>query len=154
MPRMLGGIIPFSIGSYPSGWFGAAPSSGPDSIYKAQCDFIHELAASEPCVIVGRSADYILRDLPNVVNIFVHAPLDACAERVIRRGEASDIDEARAMANSFNKMRAEFYNFYTDKRWGAACSYDLCLDSSQMPLDTMAEFIIHYVRLRLASSSR
>ena len=61
MPRMLGGIIPFSIGSYPSGWFGAAPSSGPDSIYKAQCDFIHELAASEPCVIVGRSADYILR---------------------------------------------------------------------------------------------
>ena len=154
MPRMHGGIIPFSIGSYPSGWFGAAPSSGPDSIYKAQCDFIHELAASEPCVIVGRSADYILRDLPNVVNIFVHAPLDACAERVIRRGEASDIDEARAMANRFNKMRAEFYNFYTDKRWGAACSYDLCLDSSQMPLDTMAEFIIHYVRLRLASSSR
>lgn len=151
MPRLLGGIIPFSMGYYPSGWFGAAPTSGPDSIYNAQCDFIHEIAASEPCVIVGRSADYILRDLDNVVNIFVHAPVEDCARRVLKRGDAATMQDAVAMTERTNKLRSNFYNFYTDKRWGAACSYDLCVDSSTMPLDTLADFIIEYVRYKLSS---
>lgn len=151
MPRMLGGIIPFSMGYYPSGWFGSSPSCGPDSIYAAQCEFIREIALAEPCVLVGRSADYILRDLPNVVNIFVHAPLDQCARRVLERCEAASLDEARAMVTRVNKLRANFYNFYTDKRWGQACSYDLCLDSSTLPLETLADVIIAYARLKLGN---
>ena len=154
MPRIFGAILPFSVaGYYPSGWFGSSPASGPDSIYSAQCDFIHELALSEPCVLVGRSADYILRDVPNVVNIFVHAPLTDCARRTLDRGEAADMEEARAMVQRINKLRANFYNFYTDKKWGAACSYDLCVDSSTMPLDTLAEFIIGFARHKLAGVS-
>lgn len=151
MPHMLGGIIPFSMGYYPTGWFGAAPASGPDNIYKAQCDFIHELAATEPCVIVGRSADYILRDVPNVVNIFVHAPVEHCAARIVGRGDAANADDARALAERTNKLRANFYNFYTDKRWGAADTYHLCVDSSSMPLDKLVDFIIGFVCLQLAT---
>ncbi len=149
MPRMLAGIIPVPMGYYPSGWFGAAPSSGPDSIYNAQCEFIHELAESEPCVIVGRSADYILRDMPNVVNVFIHAPAEVCAKRMIERGDASTVDQAIALAERYNKLRANFYNFYTDKHWGCASSYDLCLDSSTMPPENIADFIIEFTRLKL-----
>lgn len=149
MPRMFGGIIPFSMGYYPSGWFGGSPASGPDSIYNAQCEFIHELANSEPCVIVGRSADYILRDMPNVVNIFVHAPAEVCARRILERGDAATEADAVALAERTNKLRANFYNFYTDKRWGCACSYDLCVDSSVMPLDALADFVIEFVRAKL-----
>lgn len=150
MPRTFGGVIPFSMGYYPSGWFGASPACTPDSIYSAQCDFIQELADTEPCVIVGRSADFILRDKPNVVNIFVHAPVEECAQRVLERNEAKSLDEAIAITERTNKLRANFYNFYTDKRWGCATSYDLCVDSSTMPLDSLADFIIEYVRLRLS----
>lgn len=148
-PRMLGGIVPFIMGCYPTGWLGATPASAPDSIYNAQCELIHELAESEPCVIVGRSADYILRDVPNVINIFVHAPLADCARRVLERGEAPSMQEAETLIERTNKLRANFYNFYTDKRWGVACGYDLCLDSSLMPLETLADFVINYIRLRL-----
>lgn len=153
MPRMFGGIIPFSMGYYPSGWFGGTPSTGPDSIYNAQCDFIRELAQSEPCVIVGRSADYILRDLPNVVNIFVHAPAEACARRIFERGDASSLQEAFTVAERSNKLRANFYNFYTDKRWGAACSYDLCIDSTSLPMDQLADHIIDFVARKLANKA-
>lgn len=153
-PSVMGSSIPFSFGFYPMSWIGNPGGGGSDSTYSAQCDLMHELAESEPCVIVGRSADYVLRDLPNVVNIFVHAPIEECVRRITSRGDVTRETDAKALAERTNKLRANFYNFYTDKRWGAACSYDLCLDSSQMPLDTMAEFIIHYVRLRLASSSR
>lgn len=150
MPRILGGLITIPIGYYPSGWLGATQLSGSDSIYGAQCEFIRELAMTEPCVVVGRSADYILRDLPNVVNIFVHAPAEACAQRIIERGDATDMAQAIAIGTRINKLRANFYNFYTDKRWGAASSYDLCVDSSTMPIDTLADFIIDYVRIKLA----
>ena len=118
-PRIMGGIIPFSMGFYPMSWIGDS-AAGSDGIYKAQCDFIHELAATEPCVIVGRSADYILRDVDNVVNIFVHAPADACAERIVDRMDCKSHEEAKTLAVRTNKLRANFYNFYTDKRWGAA----------------------------------
>ena len=86
MPKILGSIIPYSMGFYPTSWVGDTTGSA-DRVYKAQCDFMHELAAGEPCVIVGRSADYVLRDVDNVVNIFVHAPLDECAKRIVSRNE-------------------------------------------------------------------
>ena len=151
-PKILGGIIPFSMGFYPMSWLGdnSAASNG---IYKAQCDFIHELADSEPCVIVGRSADYILRDSPNVVNIFVHAPAEDCARRIVGRFECKSLEEAMALADKTNKLRANFYNFYTDKRWGHAQSYDLTLDSSKLPLPELADLVIGYVTRRLSKDA-
>lgn len=147
-PKVMGGIIPFSMGFYPMSWIGDS-TSAPDGIYKAQCDFIHELANTEPCVIVGRSADYILRDVPNVVNIFVHAPLEECAKRIVERLDCTTEAQAIALAERTNKLRANFYNFYTDKRWGRADSYDLCVNSSSLPLEDLADLVIDYVKRRL-----
>ena len=149
VPRILGGIIPFSMGFYPMSWVGDSTAAGSDAVYKAQCDFMHELAASQPCVIVGRSADYVLRDVENVVNIFVHAPVEECAKRIVGRGDAADVEKAKTLAERTNKLRANFYNFYTDKRWGASQSYDLTVDSSMLPLEQLADLIIAYIKLRL-----
>ncbi|MDE6207897.1 MAG: cytidylate kinase-like family protein [Muribaculaceae bacterium] len=149
VPRIMGGIIPFSLGFYPMSWIGDSPG-GTDRVYKAQCDFMHELAEGNPCVIVGRSADYVLRDVPNVVNIFVHAPVEECARRIVDRCESTTLDEARTLAERTNKLRANFYNFYTDKQWGVASSYDLCFDSSRLPLEEIADMVIDYLHRRLA----
>lgn len=147
-PRIMGGVIPFASGFYPVSWIGDAVS-GSDSIYKAQTEFMRELANTKPCVIVGRSADYVLRDFDNVVNIFVHAPMEDCVRRILTRSECSNAGEARTLAERTNKLRANFYNFYTEKRWGEARSYDLTFDSSRLPLEAIADMVIDYVHRRL-----
>ncbi|MDE6487273.1 MAG: cytidylate kinase-like family protein [Muribaculaceae bacterium] len=149
MPRFISGVFSFAHGYNPMAWYSDPTSISSDSIYKAQCDFIRELAARESCVIVGRTADYVLRDVPGVINIFVHAPERDCISRIIERHDALSPDEARALARRANKLRSSFYNFYTDKTWGDASSYDLTVDSSLMPMERLADFIISYVRLRL-----
>lgn len=148
-PSILSGIIPFSMGFNPTGWFAGSTSSPGGEIYKAQCDFIHELAEAEPCVIVGRSADYVLRDIPALVNLFVHAPGDDCIRRILQRGEAQSAAEARSLSERKNRQRREFYEFYTDKQWGHAASYHLCLDSSTADIDTLAQFAIQFINHRL-----
>ena len=147
-PRIMGGVIPFASGFYPMSWIGDAVS-GSDSIYKAQTEFMRELANSKPCVIVGRSADYVLRDFDNVVNIFVHAPIEECVKRIVARSDCRNAAEARTLAERTNKLRANFYNFYTEKRWGEARSYDLTFDSSLLSLEAIADLVIEYVRKRL-----
>ena len=148
-PSVMGSSIPFSFGFYPMSWLGNPGGGGSDSTYSAQCDLMHELAESEPCVIVGRSADYVLRDLPNVVNIFVHAPIEECVRRITSRGDVTRETDAKALAERTNKLRANFYNFYTDKRWGYAESYDLCVNSALMPIDALADYVIEFIKQRL-----
>lgn len=150
VPRFFSGLFSFSHGYSPMSLYTGPSSIGSDSIYKAQSDFIHEIADAGPCVIVGRTADYVLRDVDNVVNIFVHAPMDSCVNRILERADSLTPEQARNLAEKTNKLRAAFYNFYTDKRWGAASSYDLSVDSSLMPLDETADFVIDYIHHRLA----
>ena len=149
MPRFISGVFSFAHGYNPGAWYTDPTSISSDSIYKAQCDYIREVAARESCVIVGRTADYVLRDVPDVINIFVYAPESACVSRIIGRNEALTPDEARAIARKANKLRASFYNFYTDKIWGDARSYDLTLDSSLLPMEQNVELIIGYLRMRM-----
>lgn len=151
VPRFCSGLFSFNHGYNPMSFYTGSSSVTPDSIYQAQCDFMHEIAGEGPCVIVGRSADYVLRDVDNVINIFVHAPMEDCVKRILGRADTLSEDEARSLAERTNKVRAAFYNFYTDKRWGAASSYDLTLDSSLLSLEDCADFVIDYVSRRLAS---
>ena len=148
-PSVMGSSIPFSFGFYPMSWIGNPGGGGSDSTYSAQCDLMHELAESEPCVIVGRSADYVLRDLPKLANIFVHAPIEECVRRITSRGDVTRETDAKALAERTNKLRANFYNFYTDKRWGYAESYDLCVNSALMPIDALADYVIEFIKQRL-----
>lgn len=150
MPKFFSGLFSFSHGFNPMAVYSGPSSISSDSIYQAQCDFIHDLAQSGPCVIVGRSADYVLRDMDNVVNLFVHAPMEVCVKRILERADSLTEADARTLAERTNKVRAAFYNFYTDKRWGAASSYDLTIDSSMMPLEAIADFIIDYLYLRFS----
>lgn len=149
-PRYLSGIFSFSMGMNPFHWYSGASCISSDSIYKAQCDFIREIASQGPCVIVGRTADYVLREMPNVVNIFVHAPADDCARRITERSpKPISHQQAITLAQKTNKLRANFYNFYSDKQWGYADSYDLTVDSSSMPFDQLVEFVADFVKKKL-----
>ena len=120
-----------------------------DSVQKAICDMIRTVAERESCIIVGRCADYLLRDNPRCINIFISASQDACAERIVKRMDGMTIDDAKSLAKKENKLRAEYYNFYTDKEWGHSTSYDLCFDSSRLPEDDIIDIIIEYANRRL-----
>ena len=113
-PNLASSLWSFNLGFGSTSYLiGASPLSN-DTIYKAQSDVMKELAAQGPCLIVGRTADYVLRDEANVISIFIHASLDDRINRIIDRGDCENEDDARAMALKNNKYRAGYYNFYTD----------------------------------------
>lgn len=148
-PTLTAGGFSFNMGISAMPWY--TPSSICDeSIYRDMSDVICDIARRGPCVIVGRSADYVLREcgIP-VISVFVHASMEACVDRILRRGDKLTRREARDLAEKTNKLRANYYNFYTDKRWGAAASYDLCLDSSTLDMDGLTAVIATYIRARL-----
>ncbi len=148
-PSFFNGIFSFAMGHIPMAYYTGTSSISDDGIYKAYSDFIHDIAGRQSCVIVGRTSDYILRDHPRCVNIFIHAPIEACIDRIIKRSpDITSHRDARAMAEKMNKLRANYYNFYTDKTWGHATSYDLCLDSSLLPVDDIVDLVIDYINRR------
>lgn len=148
-PKFLNGVFSFAFGMNPFNAYAGSTSISGDSLYRAQSDFIHQLAEESSCVIVGRTADYVLRDHPRTVNVFVHAPIEACVDRITRRAnDEPNRERARQKANRINKLRASYYNFYTDKTWGAASSYDLCFDTSLLPIDDIVELIAQYINRR------
>lgn len=152
-PNFISGIFSFAMGTNPLAFYDGASTIGDDVLYRAQCDFMHRIARQGPCVIVGRTADYVLRDLPNVLNIFVHADADDCAARIVSREPSLSLEQARILAEKTNKLRANYYNFYTDKRWGDAASYHLTMSSSEMSLEDIAEVVIEYARRRFTDCS-
>lgn len=145
MPKFINSALSYSFGISPIPWYGASSSISDDSLYRAQTDFIEQLAKKGSCIIVGRSSDYVLRHHPRVVNVFLHASMDDCVRRIMERNESTTPEKARKLAERTNKLRANFYNFYTDKRWGHASSYDLTFNTSRMPLEKVADLIIEYV---------
>ncbi len=147
-PSFVDGLFSFAVGMNPLSYFQGSTAIGDDSIYRAQSDFIHQLAHQESCVIVGRTADYVLRDDPHLVSIFVHADEDDAIERICRREPELTRDKARSRMNRINRLRANYYNFFTDKTWGAAASYDLTFNTSLLPMDQLVEFTADYIRRR------
>ena len=148
-PRFFSSLMAFSTGFHGGSFvIGNSPISN-DNIYRQQSEVIEALAERSSCVILGRTADYILRNHPNTISIFIHASIDSCVERIMRRDRCKTVDEARALAEKRNKLRAEYYNFYTDKRWGESMSYDLSIDSSKQSVEQTADIIVDYVKTRL-----
>lgn len=147
-PRFISSSISFAMGFNSMSWYQNPTSISGDSIYETQSEVIRQLAAAGPCVIVGRSADYVLRDNPFTVNIFVHAPAECCNDRIMARSDISSRAKADKLRRQTNKLRAAYYNFYTDKHWGDAASYDLCFDTSLLPTEAIAEIVAQYVRRR------
>lgn len=144
-PSVFGAGINFTMGLIQHSPWTSATAVSDQSMQTAIADTIRSLAAEKSCVIVGRTADYVLRDHPRCVNIFVHAPEDECVKRVRERADSATDDEARAMCRKINRLRSKYYNFYTDKEWGHSTSYDLTVDSSAMDMDSLTELVAQFV---------
>ena len=136
------------MGCTPVCYYTGSSAISDDGLYKSISDFLLETARKKSFVVVGRSADYILRHHPRCINIFVHAPVEECVNRIVSRNDAIDPDKARALAEKTNRWRSEYYNFFTDKTWGDAASYHLTFDSSLMPMEKNADVIEAYLRGR------
>ena len=112
-----------------------------DMVYEAQRNVILELADKEPCVIIGRNADYILKDRDDVLNVFIHGDAPEKTLRIRQIYHVSEKDAVKMMADT-DKRRMANYNFYTNQKWGKASNYTLCLNSSQLGYDRCAYFMI------------
>ena len=147
-PSFLSGMFAFGAGYNPVSCYSCSSTFASDGAYNAQSDFIRSIANDKSCVIVGRSADYVLRDHPRCVKIFVHSSEEDCIKRIMRRGDKPTPEQARTIAHKTNKLRANYYNFYTDKRWGDAASYDLTLNTSLLKMEDAVAIIAEYIRRR------
>lgn len=119
-----------------------------ESLFKFQSDAIIKAAQEGSCVFVGRCADYVLRDFPNVVNVFITASLESRAKLFMKEKNVSK-EEAIRRIQQVESRRASYYNYYTGKHWGQADSYDLCIDSSAIGSAATARLIAEFVRKKL-----
>lgn len=118
---------------------GPGPNNA-DYIWELQYKLITELAEKGPCVIVGRCADYILRDKADCLKVFIHADMAFRADRIVKvYGEREESPEQRLRDK--DRRRAAYHRFYTDMKWGHAQNYDLTLNSGTLGIDRCAEII-------------
>lgn len=130
--------------------FGSSYSSGQlpvnDRLYLLQHKLIKKIAQDGPCVFVGRCADYVLRDRSDVVKVFIYADMDY---RVKRAVEHKDVKESKAeqVIAKTDKSRANYYNFYSGKKWGIAENYDLCINRTKLTDEQAVSVIEEYLRI-------
>lgn len=111
-----------------------------DKMFSIQSRIIEELANEGPCVIVGRCADFVLKDKADCLNVFIHASMEKRAERIVKEyGERAESPEKRLKEK--DKRRAAYHRFYTDMKWGHAQNYHVCLDSGEFGIEKCAEMI-------------
>ena len=116
-----------------------------DMVYEVQRNIILELAEKEPCVIIGRNADYILKDRDDVLNVFIHGDMPEKIKRITGLYNVKEKEAVKMMADT-DKRRRTNYNFYTDQNWGKASNYTLRLNSSQLGYDRCEMIIMECVK--------
>ncbi|CDD57364.1 putative uncharacterized protein [Bacteroides pectinophilus CAG:437] len=112
-----------------------------DMVYESQRKVILEIAEKESCVIIGRNADFILRDRNDVLNVFIHGDMPEKTQRITHLYNVAEKEAVKMMADT-DKRRMTNYNFYTEQKWGKASNYTLCLNSSQIGYDRCEKIII------------
>lgn len=130
--------------------FGCWGSLSPDALYDVQSRVIGRICHAGPCVIVGRTADYIARELTNLFSVFIHSPEAHRARRIVMRNDAADEAEAIRIAKKADSKRESYYNYYTGRRWGAASNYHLSLDASMLSMEETVDLIISFLEARAA----
>jgi len=123
-------------------------SLAPESLFKVQSEIIQDKAANEDCIIVGRCSDYILRDHPRHINIFVRADYNDRV-RFISERYAISAEEAKELIERTDSMRSDYHNFYSETNWGDSRAYDLTINSSILGLDGSAEIILAFAKKAL-----
>ena len=130
--------------SYGNGFGGVGDLPMNDRLYILQHKIIREKAKSESFVVVGRCADYVLKEYPNVVKVFIYADIESRVKRAIERQE---IDPARAKQAVIrtDKNRANYYSFYSGQKWGLPENYDICINSTKLESSQVCDIIISYI---------
>ncbi|MDE6480810.1 MAG: cytidylate kinase-like family protein [Muribaculaceae bacterium] len=123
-----------------------------ESLYEAQTNVIRQICNEGSCVIVGRTADYIMREHPGLVSVFIHAPKEWRANNLINRGEASSLQEALIKIKKADSDREGYYNYFTGRNWGTADNYHLTVDASLLDPEEMVALIARYVDKRKKES--
>ena len=113
-------------------------------IFLAQFDTIKKMASENPCVIVGRCADYALSDYDNCINLFIYGNEDKKVKRIMEKYNLTE-GKAKEMINKKDKQRQSYYNYYSSKKWGRADSYDLCINSSLLGIEGTVKLIIQAI---------
>lgn len=116
-----------------------------ESLFQFQSDAIRKAAEKGSCIFVGRCADYVLRDMKGVVNIFITADMDQRIQAVCKR-HGCDRATARKIITSKEDQRSSYYNYYTGQKWGNAENYHLCINSSVLGIEGTAEFIKKFIK--------
>lgn len=117
-----------------------------DMIFIAQSRVIKDLYNKESCVIVGRCADYVLRDCDNVIKVFIHAPLESRMERV-KNGYGEKAENYKAYVQKKDKSRIAYFNYFADDSWGRADAYDITVNSD-VGIDKTVDIIVDYIKAK------
>ena len=139
-----------AMGYFPPGYGFNTPEPGgftiTDNLFMVQAGIITKKANQGPCVIVGRCADYVLRENPNRVSIFIYADIKSRAERAVQVYGLKP-DKVEDEIRKRDKKRGNYYNYYTNRRWDDFHNYDLLLDSARLGIEQSVDLIIKYLRL-------
>lgn len=149
--RNSGGLLQAFAAGFTFGPFQYNDFLSNDKLFQIQSDVIRKVADEHSCVIVGRCADYILRENKRCINVFVHADMATRVQTVMNRQNITE-QEARELVRKMDKTRPNYYNFYSDKEWGVAASYHLSVDSSLLGVEGTVDFIEQFVRKVLDDS--
>ena len=118
-----------------------------ENLFNYQAKVIQDLAEKESCVIVGRCADYVLKENPNVVSVFIHADKKFCLERALERNSMTE-KEMQKYIEKTDRFRGDFYRYHTGNEWADARNYDLCLNSGKLGFQKCVEEIKSYIKIR------
>ncbi len=136
--------IAMGMGAYGNQEIGFSHLSLDDRIYLAQSDVIRKVAEEGPCVIVGRCADHILKEMTNVVHIFVYADMEFRKDRAIQIDHL-DPNKAEDEILKVDKRRTNYYNYHSGEKWGRATNYHLSINSGFVGIDNAVECILAFI---------
>ena len=143
-PSLLQSLLCFNFESAAGSY--STTAMGASELYQAQSHVIAELAKEGPCIFVGRTADYVLRDHKCLISVFLHADEDTRASSIIGRGDCSTEREAIEMARRNDRLRQDYYTYFTGRQWGVASNYDLSLNMGRITTETAADIIEQLLR--------
>ncbi|MBO7428705.1 MAG: cytidylate kinase-like family protein [Paludibacteraceae bacterium] len=133
--------------SFVTNGFGSKNYLSQDTLFEMQSEVVRKVAEKHSCVIVGRCSDYVLRDYPNCVSVFLHSSDEDRVQR-IRERSGLTAEEAIAKMRMEDKKRAAYYNFYSSKTWGESATYTLSIDVSSIGVEQTVQLIMFYLRQR------
>ena len=117
-----------------------------DNLFNYQAQVIKELAEKESCVIIGRCADYVLKDNPNVIRLYLYAPLEDCVKRVMAQNSITEKDTIKKI-ETIDKYRSDYYKYYTGKEWNDARNYDFCLNTTSMSYEKLIQVVENIISM-------